>query len=292
MFKLLAGGLCMGMRLFVKQPAVFWSDHSGKRACNSVARHVNRANVMRRAFQCVLVAAGVVTMGVLGSGNPSLAAVASPTVAAIEPARSEVVGVAHPVVVTFTKSIVDRAAAERSIRITSPSNMTGRFSWLNDNVVQWNPDRFWPAHSHITLLAGGAPREFGTGAATLGVGSISAHTFTVSIDGQVARQMPASMGKPSRPTPTGNFTVLDRDRTVVMDSRTIGIPLSSPEGYRIVASYAERITNSGVYVHSAPWSVDSQGVANVSHGCINLSPDNAAWYYNIVNVGDPVIVQA
>ena len=45
-------------------------------------------------------------------------------------------------------------------------------------------------------------------------------------------------------------------------------------------------------MHSAPWSVDSQGHANVSHGCINLSPDNAAWYFNQVNVGDPVQVVA
>jgi lipoprotein-anchoring transpeptidase ErfK/SrfK len=30
----------------------------------------------------------------------------------------------------------------------------------------------------------------------------------------------------------------------------------------------------------------------VSHGCINLSPDNAAWYYDQVNIGDPIIVQA
>ena len=65
----------------------------------------------------------------------------------------------------------------------------------------------------------------------------------------------------------------------------------SSEGYDIIAQYAERITSSGVYVHSAPWSVDSQGNANVSHGCINLGPDNAAWYYDVVHVGDPVIVQ-
>ena len=103
--------------------------------------------------------------------------------------------------------------------------------------------------------------------------------------------MPASMGKPSRPTPVGSYSVLEKDRSVEMDSRTIGIPLSSPEGYDIIAQYAERITSSGVYVHSAPWSVDSQGNANVSHGCINLSPDNAAWYYDVVHVGDPVIVQ-
>jgi lipoprotein-anchoring transpeptidase ErfK/SrfK len=38
--------------------------------------------------------------------------------------------------------------------------------------------------------------------------------------------------------------------------------------------------------------VASQGNSNVSHGCINLSPDNAAWYYDNVSIGDPIIVQA
>ena len=52
------------------------------------------------------------------------------------------------------------------------------------------------------------------------------------------------------------------------------------------------MTWGGVYVHSAPWSVGSQGYANVSHGCINLSPDNAAWYFDTVRVGDPIVVQA
>ena len=46
------------------------------------------------------------------------------------------------------------------------------------------------------------------------------------------------------------------------------------------------------YVHGAPWSVGSQGYANVSHGCINLSPDNADWYFNTVHLGDPIVVQA
>jgi len=74
------------------------------------------------------------------------------------------------------------------------------------------------------------------------------------------------------------------------------------EGYRDLASRLEdrqrltvadavRVTWGGVYVHSAPWSVASQGNSNVSHGCINLSPENADWYYNTVNIGDPIIVQ-
>ena len=40
--------------------------------------------------------------------------------------------------------------------------------------------------------------------------------------------MPASMGKSRFPTPVGSFSVLRKERTVVMDSRTIGIPLEIP----------------------------------------------------------------
>jgi len=33
----------------------------------------------------------------------------------------------------------------------------------------------------------------------------------------------------------------------------------------------------------------SQGNENVSHGRINLSPVNAEWYFNTVDIGDPGI---
>ncbi|OBG23784.1 L,D-transpeptidase family protein [Mycobacterium sp. 852002-51057_SCH5723018] len=251
---------------------------------------------MRRAVRCLFVMMVFAGMAALGSGTRSLAAVPLPEpfpgVAAVLPASGAVVGVAHPVVVTFRAPVTDRVGAERTIHVTSPSNMPGHFEWVENNVVQWVPNHYWPAHSHVSVGVQALTTGFETGDALLGVASLSEHTFTVSRNGEVLRTMPASMGKPSRPTPIGSFTALEKDRTVVMDSRTIGIPLSSPEGYKITASYAVRITNSGVYVHSAPWSVDSQGHANVSHGCINLSPDNAAWYFNQVNVGDPVEVVA
>jgi lipoprotein-anchoring transpeptidase ErfK/SrfK len=232
-------------------------------------------------------------VGPVGRGDaaipePQLA----PTVASVLPSDGAVVGVAHPVVVTFTAPVADRAAAERSIRVTSPSNTPGHFEWIENNVVQWVPNHYWPAHTHVSVSVQALTSGFDTGDALLGVASLSGHTFTVSRNGETLRTMPASMGKPSRPTPMGSFTALEKERTVVMDSRTIGIPLSSPEGYKITAQYAVRVTWSGVYVHSAPWSVDSQGHTNVSHGCINLSPDNAAWYFNQVNVGDPIEVVA
>jgi lipoprotein-anchoring transpeptidase ErfK/SrfK len=234
-------------------------------------------------------------LAVAGSANPAMAGFAPQNatagVASIQPANGAVVGVAHPVIVTFKGPVSDRARVERSINIVSPNHTSGQFSWVDDNVVQWIPDRYWPSHSHVAVQVHSLSTGFETGSKVLAVASLSAHTFTVSVDDQVLRTMPASMGKPSRPTPAGSFSALEKQRTVTFDSRTIGIPLSSPEGYVIQGQYAVRVTWGGVYVHSAPWSLDSQGHANVSHGCINLSPDNAAWYFDTVHVGDPIIVQ-
>jgi lipoprotein-anchoring transpeptidase ErfK/SrfK len=247
---------------------------------------------VRRAVRNVLVVVGIAAIATTGSITTSSAGVTAPTdVASIQPASGEKVGVAMPVTVTFAQSITNRAAAERTIAFTSPVTPAGSFTWLNDRVLQWNPKGFWPAHSSIIVSAGGAKTTFETGAAVVGVADIDAHTFTVSIDDQVVRQMPASMGKPKHPTPIGTFTALEKQASVVMDSRTIGIPLNDPEGYKLTVADAVRVTWGGVYVHSAPWSVASQGNSNVSHGCINLGPDNAAWYYDTVNIGDPIIVR-
>jgi lipoprotein-anchoring transpeptidase ErfK/SrfK len=226
------------------------------------------------------------------------------------PMRGELVGVAHPVVVTFSRPIADRPAAERAIEVNSSPAMTGKFEWLDRDVVQWVPDRYWPAHSTVALSVGGLPTDFKTGPVVLGVAKISDHTFTVSIDGVEAGTpppplpaphhrphwgeegvMPASMGKAAYPTPVGSYAVMAKDPSVTMDSSSVGIPVDDPDGYRLTVNYAVRISSRGLYVHSAPWAVRSMGAENVSHGCISLSPADAEWYYNTVHVGDPVIVQ-
>lgn len=251
-----------------------------------------RDATVREAIRYVCTVLGVVTVLMAGSAGTGTAAIHNPVpVADIAPADGAIVGVAHPVEVTFAAPVVNRLAAQRSIRIISDNAPAGEFSWLGDHVVRWTPYGYWPAHSSVSVLAGGIKTNFRTGSVVKGVADISAHTFTVSIDGEVVREMPASMGKPKFPTPTGSFSVLGKEKMVVMDSRTIGIPLDDPEGYRLNVENAVRITWGGVYIHSAPWSVGSQGYANVSHGCINLSPSNAAWYFDQVRIGDPVIVQ-
>lgn len=267
---------------------------------------------MRAVVQFLLAAVVVAVPVAAGSPHVDTTAVSLPFASAIksiEPKQGEVVGVAHPVVVTFSEPIANRLAAERALAVKSTPAMTGKFEWLGNDTVQWVPDRFWPAHSTIKLSVGDKRTEINTGPAVVGVADISDHTFTVTIDGLGAGSpigMPAphhlphlgeegvllaSMGRPEYPTPVGTFRVLAKDESVLMDSSSVGIPVTASDGYRMKVDHAVRITNRGIFVHSAPWAVNSIGFENVSHGCISLMPAAAEWYFNTVNIGDPVIVQ-
>ena len=70
----------------------------------------------------------------------------------------------------------------------------------------------------------------------------------------------------------------------------MGIPVNSPNGYDETVLWDVHISQSGEYVHAAPWSVADQGSINVSHGCINLSTANAEAFFNFSRVGDVVVV--
>jgi lipoprotein-anchoring transpeptidase ErfK/SrfK len=266
---------------------------------------------MRGVVWCVLAAIGI--NAVVGAG-PAGASIATeqrytPGIASVLPTRGQVVGVAHPVVVTFSAPVTDRQAAERAIDIHSVPRMTGKFEWLGRDVVQWIPDHYWPGHSPVAVSVGNLLTDFATGPTVVGVADLSEHTFTVTVDGVAAGPpsalpaphhrphwgeagvFPASMGRPEYPTPVGTYTVLAKDRSVNMDSSSVGIPVDAADGYQLTVDYAVRITDRGLFVHSAPWAINSLGHDNVSHGCISLSPEDAEWYYDTVSVGDPIIVQ-
>src|ERR1700744_2695978 len=141
---------------------------------------------MRAVSRSVVAAIGIATSIVVDPSGVSSAAT-SPSltsdIASIQPSAAQVVGVAHPVVVKFRTAVANRHAAERALRIESTPPMTGKYEWLNDDAVQWVPDRFWPAHSTVALSVGGLATDLRTGPAVLGVADISDPTFTVSVDG-------------------------------------------------------------------------------------------------------------
>jgi lipoprotein-anchoring transpeptidase ErfK/SrfK len=99
-----------------------------------------------------------------------------------------------------------------------------------------------------------------------------------------------STGRDKYPTRGGVHVVIEKQPKRVMDSATVGIPKGNPDYYHETVYWDVRISDGGAFVHSAPWSVADQGVRNVSHGCVNLSPSDARWFYRLATPGDVVDV--
>lgn len=253
-----------------------------------------------------------ITAKSLGLGGASTRTIAfeshSPanlTMPYLMPNDGEVVGVGQAIAVRFDENIPDRVAAEKAIVVTTDPPVVGAFYWLSNQEVRWRPRDFWASGTTVDVavnafgldlgegLYGQRNRNarFSIGDRLIGTADDSTKTLTVRRNGQVVSTMPISMGKNSTPTPNGVYTIGDRYRNLIMDSSTYGVPSNSPNGYRLEVDWATQMSYSGVYVHAAPWSVGSQGSANVSHGCVNVSPANAQWFFNNSKRGDVIEVQ-
>jgi lipoprotein-anchoring transpeptidase ErfK/SrfK len=222
----------------------------------------------------------------------------------IGPLDGTTVGVGMPIRVFFDQPVADKAAVESHLRVTSSTPTDGVWNWVRDDEVHFRPSTYWPANSEVTLNAelygvdfgegvwGGKNRtvSFSIGAKHVSVADAAAHTLTVHNGDQVVQTYPMSAGSNTNPTHNGAHVVLEKFADITMDSSTFGLAVDAPGGYRTDVQYATRISNNGEFVHAAPWSVGSQGSANVSHGCINLSTERAQWFYDFSQPGDVVEV--
>jgi lipoprotein-anchoring transpeptidase ErfK/SrfK len=207
------------------------------------------------------------------------------------PVNGSMVGVAKPIVINFQRPIADRPLAEQAVHVSSNPPVPGKFYWMSDTQLRWRPIDFWPAHATVDIDAGGTKSSFRTGDALVATIDDATHQMEVMRNGTLEKTIPVSLGKKGYETPNGTYYVLERFADIVMDSSTYGVPIDSAEGYKLKVQDAVRISNSGIFVHGAPWSVNDQGKRNVSHGCPNISPANAQWFYDNFGTGDPVVVK-
>jgi lipoprotein-anchoring transpeptidase ErfK/SrfK len=213
------------------------------------------------------------------------------------------VGVAAPVRVQFNGHVADRAAAERALSVTTSVPVDGAWGWLPDegggSRVDWRPKEYWPTGTTVTVKAklfGVAYGQGSYGAAdvtsTFQIGrsqivkaDVNSHRMVVVRDGKQVADFPASYGlgsDPNRNTRSGVHVVSEK----FTDKRMI----SQQYGYDTVEQWAVRISNNGEFIHANPASAAAQGSNNVTHGCVNLSIDNAKAYYDTALYGDPVEV--
>ncbi len=193
---------------------------------------------------------------------------------------------------------------ERGLKVDSTPSVTGAWYWVDDKKLHFRPKEYWPAHATVQVrsnlegikigdrLRGDAakPLTIRTGDRVIAVTDAAAHQLTVHKNGEEIKQIPVTTGKPGFETRNGVKVVLAKERFVRMRSTTVGIAEGSAESYDLDVHFATRVTWSGEYVHAAPWSVGSQGYANVSHGCVGMSTADAEWFFDTVREGDLVEV--
>jgi lipoprotein-anchoring transpeptidase ErfK/SrfK len=213
-------------------------------------------------------------------------------------------GVAMPVVVEFIPGIKakDRATVQKRMFVKTDPPQPGTWSWTSSGTqAYYRAPEFWRTGTKLTVRIGVGGHPTGGGrygdqdrSATAKIGRSlvmkvdnKTKQMIVTENGKTIRTIPVSLGKKSTPSSSGTMVVMDKKRTTVFDTRA---ELGSG-GYVKNIEYAQRITWSGQYIHSASWSVGDQGRNNVSHGCVNVSPSNASWLFGKTMVGDPITVK-
>jgi lipoprotein-anchoring transpeptidase ErfK/SrfK len=217
------------------------------------------------------------------------------------------VGVGMPVSIQFDSAVAtpaQRAQVEKLVTVTTTPKTKGAWGWLDNRQLMWRPVEYWAPGTKVSVnapltgvqtgpgkwVANDDNASFTIGSSMVSTVDIKRHTMTVRRGGEIVRVIPVSTGKPGALTETrsGTKVIIRKEGHVVMDSTTLGIPKGHKDYYRTETDWNLRVTWTGEYLHSAPWSVGAQGSANVSHGCVNMSPTNARWMFENSKVGDVV----
>lgn len=232
------------------------------------------------------------------------------------------VGVGMPIDLRFNTSIPspDRQNLLAHIGVESDPAQTGGWYWVAPDEVHYRPKTYWQSGTHVTVVAnldgvnagngywglGDWSESFTVGPSHFAVVNTKSRTLKLyngdpSAGGQLIATWLTNTGKPGYYTINGTLVVLYHSPVVLMDSCSTFHTASACGGSN---SYHENvyldsaISVDGYFIHSAPWvcpndstcSAWPYGSKNSSHGCVNLSPNHARYFYHWSQVGDVVEV--
>jgi lipoprotein-anchoring transpeptidase ErfK/SrfK len=206
-------------------------------------------------------------------------------------------GVGMPIMINFSQVVEPRfrAGIEKAISIKSSKPVVGSWYWDGGQILDFRTRNYWPQHTKVSFDAhfNGAqiaPGVFGAanlnqsftiGKSLIGVTNTRTHRTRVYWGHKLHAIWPDSSGAPGRDTANGTYLTIEKANPTLM---------SGPGYHNLPVFWSVRFTWSGNYYHAAPWSLGEQGFVNVSHGCVNLSPQNAEWWYTRSNPGDPITI--
>jgi lipoprotein-anchoring transpeptidase ErfK/SrfK len=195
-----------------------------------------------------------------------------------------------------------RAEVERRMIVRSDPPQEGTWRWVSGAEVHYRPKEYWQPGTQINyrLATGGLPVGDGwylrndlnvntpVGQDIRMEVDNDSRQMTVTVDGEVERTIPVSLGRADYPSSSGIFVIMEKFTETVFDTREE----FGDEGYVVDIEYAMRLTYGGEFMHATVRSGEELGADNVTHGCINMSRDNAEWLFGLTHSwGDPVTIE-
>ncbi|MET7772472.1 Ig-like domain-containing protein [Nocardia sp. NPDC005366] len=213
------------------------------------------------------------------------------------------VGIAAPIIVQFKGSVSNKQAVEKALTVTTDPPTKGGWAWFPDDNggsrLHWRPEQYWTPGTAVHVGAkfygldfGGGKygdsdltSDFRIGRSQIVNANAPSHRMQVVRDGQTIFDFAVSYGEGNE---ARNVT---RSGVHVVTEKYEDFMMSNPPFYENVRErWAVRISNNGEFIHANPESLSAQGSANVTNGCINLSPGDAQAYFPTALYGDPVEV--
>ena len=235
--------------------------------------------------------------------------------------NGDTVGVAMPIDLEFNTPIpvADQPGIIAHMAVVSNPPQPGGWYWFDGEDVHYRPENYWTSGTQVTLNAdlngvdagngywglGNWSETFSIGAAHLTLVNTQTRQMQVyNGDSAATEQLidtwPTNTGKSGYDTISGVLIVLYHMPVVVMNScQTFHTPAAcgGVDTYNEAVYDDTAVSADGYFIHAAPWvcygdscSLYPYGDTNSSHGCINLSTENATTYYSWSQVGDPVQV--
>jgi lipoprotein-anchoring transpeptidase ErfK/SrfK len=223
-------------------------------------------------------------------------------------------GVGIPIVLYFHPLPTNSSAFTKAAKVkVNGSVANGAWFWEQPTKYEktrhiieahYRLSRYWPANSDVDVnlpiggLSAGKGKVYGhalnsvsfhIGASHVSSVDGQARKMTVTSNGRLVRTIEVSLGAAQTPTYTGVKVVMQKGENQPDGAklRPDGAVEMIGPGYDELVDWSVRITQSGEYVHAAPWN-SHIGQLNTSNGCTNLQVDTAKWFYQFSRLGDIV----
>ena len=232
--------------------------------------------------------------------------------------KGAVYGVGIVPVVHFDEPITDKAAATATLSVTTMPKVTGAWYWPDDQNVAFRPQKYWPAHTKVSISAHVYGKQVGPGvygeadaSTNFSIGdkhvtiaddnAPQVNKVRVYFNDKLVQTYNTSMGKHetiqvggksiSYYTMNGTYTVIAHENPARMTSASYGLPVNAPGGYDELIYWATKISTDGIYLHQLNTTIWAQDNGHdVSHGCLNLPTASAQWFYQHSLIGDVVVI--